>query len=622
MGFGGGMGMGGGGMGMGPAAMRRSTLDAGSEDFGKPFDGKLFARLLPYLRPYRGRVIVAALLMLISTATAVVTPYLLTTVAIDDFVLKRDVHGLAILAIVFVAVQAVNWLAAYGQTYLMTYCGQWALYRLSEDVFWKLQLLPIAFYDQNETGRIMSRAQNDISVLQQLLSSGLLSIIASSLTTVGIVFTLFSLNWKLAALTALTIPLMVVILAIWQHYARATFMRTRATISLVNASLQENVSGVRIIQSLTREDTNRRRFGDLNRGNLEANLDAGRISAIIQPMVEIVKALAIGVAVVAGGTLVLDGKLTLGALVGFTVYISRLYDPIGQITAQYSTLQRSTVAAERVFQLLEEPLTVADAPDAATLPPVQGRVAFEHVSFGYVPGVQVLQDFSLTVEPGQTVALVGQTGAGKSTVISLLERFYDVTGGRVTVDGHDIREVTLASLRDQIGIVLQEPYLFSGSIVDNIRLGRPDATLAEVQAVAEVVGVHELIMRLDDGYQTVVRERGSNLSVGQRQLISFARALLKDPRILLLDEATANIDTRTEARLQKALAVLLEGRTAFVIAHRLATVRHADRIVVMRHGRIVEHGTHEELLARGGAYHDLYTLGFAQAATPVAAEAT
>lgn len=621
MGFGGGMGMG-GGMGNGPGAARRGNLEAGSEDFGKPFDGRLFARLLPYLRPYRGRVIVATLLMLISTATAVITPYLLTTLAIDRFVTKGNMRGLVILAVVFVAVQAVNWLTTYGQTYLMTYCGQWALYRLSEDVFWHLQMLPIAFYDQNETGRIMSRAQNDISVLQQLLSSGLLTIIASSLTTVGIVFTLFSLNWQLAALTALTVPLMAVILAIWQRYARTTFMRTRATISLVNASLQENVSGVRIIQSLTREDTNRRRFSDLNRGNLQANLDAGRISAIIQPLVEVVKASAIGLAIVAGGAFVLDGKLTLGALVGFTVYISRLYDPIGQITSQYSTMQRSTVAAERVFQLLDEPLVVADAPNAKPLPLVRGRVAFEHVDFGYVPGVQVLRDFSLTAEPGQTVALVGQTGAGKSTVISLLERFYDVTTGRVTVDGHDVRDVTLASLRDQIGIVLQEPYLFSGTIVDNIRLGRPDATLAEVQAVAEVVGVHDLIMRLDDGYQTVVRERGSNLSVGQRQLISFARALLKDPRILLLDEATANIDTRTEARLQKALAVLLEGRTAFVIAHRLATVRHADRIVVMRHGRIVEQGTHEALLTLGGAYHDLYTLGFAEASAAVVTEAT
>jgi ABC-type multidrug transport system fused ATPase/permease subunit len=615
MGFGMGMGggMGGGGMGgFGGGAMRRS-MDADSEDFGAPFDGKLFARLLPYMRPYRVRIAIAATLMLIATGSAIATPYFLQ-LAIDGPIAHHQVGGLLVLALIFLGVQALNWASTYGQTYLMTFGGQWALYHLSEDVFWHLQMLPIAFYDRNETGRIMSRAQNDISVLQQLLSSGMLGIVANSLTTLGTVFILFSLNWKLAALVFLTLPLMIVIIYFWQKLARATFMRTRATISLVNASLQENVSGVRIIQSLTREDTNRRRFGDLNRQNLNANLGAARVSAIMQPIVELVNALGIGLVIVAGGSFVLSHNLTIGALVSFTVYTNRMFDPIGQVMQQYSTLQRSTVAAERVFSLLDEPVEVADKPDAPKLPEVQGRVAFEHVDFGYVPGIPVLRDFSLVAEPGQTVALVGQTGAGKSTVISLLERFYDVTDGSVAVDGHDVRDVTLASLRGQIGIVLQEPYLFSGTIIDNIRLGKVDATRDEVKAVAEIVGLHDLIERLPDGYDTVVRERGGNLSVGQRQLISFARALLNNPRILLLDEATANIDTRTEARLQRALGKLLEGRTAFVIAHRLATVRNADKIVAMRQGRIVEQGTHDELLALGGMYHDLYTLGFASAA--------
>ena len=608
-GVGGGMGMGGPGGGRGGMARMDSGLD--QEDFGKPFDGKLFARLLPYLRPYKTRSIVAFALMLADTLASVASPFFLA-LAIDGFIAKGNFPGLVVLIGVFMVAQVVDWLATYGQTYLMTYAGQWALFQLSADVFWHLQQLPVAFFDQNETGRIMSRAQNDISVLQQLLSSGLLSIIASSLTIVGIFVSILLLNFKLALLVSITIPLMAIVLGIWQRFAQRSFRRTRAAISLVNASLQENVSGVRIIQSLTREDVNRSRFGAINRRNFEANLEASRVSAIITPIVELVNALAIGIAVVAGGTLVLSHDMKIGALVGFTVYINRLFEPIKQITQQYSTLQRSTVAAERVFQLLDEPVPITDKADAIPLPPVQGHVSFEHVNFHYLPEVPVLEDLNLVAEPGQTVALVGETGAGKSTIISLLERFYDVTGGRVAVDGYDIRDVTLASLRGQIGIVLQEPYLFSGTIAENIRFGKRDATDEQVRAAAETVGAHELIMRLEYGYDTPVRERGSNLSVGQRQLVSFARALLREPRILLLDEATANIDTRTEARLQKALGVLLQGRTAFVIAHRLATVRNADKIVVLMQGKIVEQGTHEDLLLARGAYYDLYTLGFAQ----------
>jgi ATP-binding cassette subfamily B protein len=604
----------------GHGALRRMDSGFEDEDFGRAFDGKLYGRLLPYLAPYRKQAIIAAVLALFATASSVVTPYFFT-LAIDGFInvhshgrLVGDMHGLVILIAVFIAVQLVNWWSTYGQNYLMTYAGQWALYRLGEDVFWHMQVLPVQFYDQNETGRIMSRAQNDLSVLQQLLSSGLLGIIASSLTVAGIIVILFLLNWTLALCTIVVIPIMAAALLVWQRYAQESFRRTRVAISAVNASLQENVSGVRIIQSLTRETINRSRFGDVNRQNFEANLQSGRISAAILPLVEVVNALGIGIAIVVGGSFVLSGTLTVGALVGFTIYINRLFDPIRQITQQYSTMQRATVAAERVFALLDEAVTIADRPDATPLPPVEGHVIFEDVRFGYLPGVEVLHGIDLDALPGQTVALVGQTGAGKSTIISLLERFYDVTGGRVLIDGHDVRDVTLASLRGQMGVVLQEPYLFTGTVAENLRLGKPDVSDEDLRTACEVVGAHELIMRLEHGYDTVVRERGINLSVGQRQLISFARALLRRPRILILDEATANIDTRTEARLQRALAAMLEGRTAFVIAHRLATIRNADAIVVLQDGRVVEQGTHEELLTRRGAYFDLYTLGFASGA--------
>jgi ABC-type multidrug transport system fused ATPase/permease subunit len=414
----------------------------------------------------------------------------------------------------------------------------------------------------------------------------------------------------LALVSFTVIPIMIVIAAFWQRYAQRSFRKTRAAISLVNATLQENISGMRVIQSLAREGRNHSEFEELNAYNRDTNQEASRIAALILPLVEVVAALAIAIVLLYGGLLVSQNKLQVGVLVAFTLYINRFFDPIRDISQQYSQLQRAGVASERIFQILEMPVEIVDKPDAHQLPQIQGEVEFRDVTFGYSPEQPVLRHLSLHIKAGQTVAIVGPTGAGKSTIAGLIARFYDIQRGALLIDGQDVRDVTQASLRSQIGIVLQEPFLFTGTIRDNIRYGRLDATNAEVEEAARVVGAHELITQLPDGYETLIRERGRNLSVGQRQLISFARALLADPRILILDEATASIDTFTELLVQQGLRRLLHGRTALVIAHRLSTIKGSDNIVVLQAGQIIEQGTHSELLQIEGAYASLYAMGF------------
>jgi ABC-type multidrug transport system fused ATPase/permease subunit len=600
-GMGGGLGLGGG--------LARSDLAMGEEDFGKAFDARIYGRMWGYAKPFRKRLWISMGLMVIYTIANVLQPYLLK-VAIDHFILEQDRTGLTVMVGGFLVVSAASWLAQYQQVYQMTYIGQYTLYELASSMFLHLQRLSLSFFDRNETGRIMARVQNDVAVLQNLLSSGIISILGNGLTLVGILLTLFVLNWRLALITCGVLPVMAGIMRVWQVYARRSFRRTRAAISVVNASLQENVSGVRVIQSLSREGRNMRRFDEVNRKNLEVNLEASRISAALLPLVEVVAAGATAFVIVIGGRMVIDGSLAVGSLVAFTIYINNFFDPIRDLTQQYANLQRATVAGERIFEVLDTVPEIVDKPGAPDLPQVQGEVAFEHVDFWYIDGIPVLQDFSLHVRPGETVALVGHTGAGKSTIVSLISRLYDVRGGRLLIDGHDVRDVTMRSLRRQVGVVLQDPILFSGTVRDNITYGKPDATEAEVVAAAQAVGAHDLIMRLDQGYDTPIRERGVNLSMGQRQLISFARTLLAGPRILVLDEATANIDTATEQVIQRGLRTLLAGRTSFVIAHRLATITSADRIVVLEHGRILEQGAHDQLLAAGGPYHRLYAMGF------------
>ncbi len=548
---------------------RDNSLERADENTSGKFDWYIIRKFRPYVGRYKGWTLASLILMLLYTVFNLANPYLIG-VAIDQFIGHNNWRGLAIIGTILIVVNVLMWQAQYWQAWTMSWAGQQILYNLSSDMFTHLQRLSLSFYDRTQIGRVMSRLQSDIDVLESMLSSGLLSMLGSLVSLIGIVVAMLAMNVSLALLSFTVLPIMFAIAAFWQRFAQRSFRRTRAAISIVNATLQENISGMRVIQSLAREDRNRAEFDELNAYNRDTNLEASRVAALILPLVEVVAALAIAITVLYGGVLVSQGALQVGVLVAFTLYINRFFDPIREISQQYSQLQRAGVAAERIFQI----------------------------------------GLNLHIKAGQTVAIVGPTGAGKSTIAGLLARFYDVQEGAVLIDGHDVRDVTQRSLRSQIGVVLQEPFLFTGTIRDNIRYGRLDASDEEVAEAARAVGAHELIMHLPSAYETPIRERGRNLSVGQRQLISFARALLADPRILILDEATANIDTFTELLVQQGLRRLLYGRTALVIAHRLSTIKGADSIVVLQAGRIVEQGKHAELLQRNGIYASLYAMGF------------
>jgi ABC-type multidrug transport system fused ATPase/permease subunit len=588
---------------------RENSLAYADEDDRSGFEWKLVRMFFPYIRRYKKPTIVSLVLMLLYTLLNLLNPYLIG-LAIDLFITNHNLAGLAGLSIVFLIVNIAMWQAQFWQTWSMSWAGQQILYLLSSDMFKYLQRLSLSFYDHTQIGRVMSRLQSDIDVLESMLSSGLLAMLGSVVALIGIIGAMLVMNWLLALISFTVLPMMFVIAFYWQRYAQRSFRRTRAAISVLNSTLQENISGMRVIQSLVREDRNRGEFDDLNAYNRDTNLQASRIAALVLPLVEIVAALAIALIVIYGGLLVSRRQLQIGVLVSFTLYINRFFDPIRDLSQQYTQLQRAGVAAERIFQILNMPIEIQDKPNAEELPQIAGAVEFRAVVFGYSPEYPVLHGLNLKVQPGQMVAIVGPTGAGKSTIASLLTRFYDVQSGAILIDGYDVRAVTQQSLRRQIGVVPQEPFLFTGTIGDNIRYGRLEATDEEVMNAARVVGAHDLIAQLPKGYATQIRERGHNLSMGQRQLISFARALLADPRILILDEATANIDTFTEAIVQEGLRTLLKGRTSFVIAHRLSTIKNAEMIIVLQQGRIIEQGTHQELLQREGAYANLYAMGF------------
>lgn len=599
-------------MSWGGGWLRDTVVRDGAQEelYGAVYDHEVVRRLAAYTRPYM-RVLVFAVIAVVIFALSNSAAPRIIGFAIDQFITNGDADGLTLITLLFLGNSMLTFVGQYAQTTSLAYIGQSVLHRLRVDLFAHTQKLSLSFFDSTEVGILMSRVQNDVLALQELLTNGFFSVLQDVLSLLIITSFLFSMNWKLALVAMTVVPVLTVCMAIWQVRAREAFMGVRTALAAVNSDLQENISGVRVIQSLTREDTNIREFDQVNAAHFQANVHAGKLSAAVQPLLEILVAVATGLVVWVGGSLVLDAQLTVGELVAFTLYIQRFFEPVRELVLQYTQFQRAMVGGVRIIEVLDTDPDIQDKPDAVELPEVQGDVRFEDVQFEYTPGVPVLRGISMHARPGETIALVGQTGAGKSTILSLLLRFYDVTGGRITVDGYDVRDVTQQSLRRQVGMVLQEPFLFTGTIRENIRFGRPDATDAEVEEAAHTVGAHEFILKLERGYDTVLQERGNNLSVGQRQLLSFARAILANPRILMLDEATANVDTQTEVVIQRALRKLLEGRTSFVIAHRLSTIRDATRIVVLEHGRIVEEGNHQELIERGGVYAGLDAMTYA-----------
>ena len=602
-----------GGMrGMGAHGMNVANMDNLTDDsiVGSAYDHKVVVRLMTYIWPYRKDAFIAIAAVLMYTLGNVTIP-LLMLIGIKWAVNAGDVNHLHIVGILFAGATVAHFGANIVQFVYIPKVGQGILFSLRTGMFNHLQELSPAFFHRTPVGRIMSRSQSDVLQLQETFEL-IVQSLSDILSLVGIIIIMMVVDWRLALISMSILPVLFFILGYWQKFARHSFMRIRRAIAMINGEYNQNITGVRVVESFNRQEANMKHFNDLNSEHLNANLEASRYSGALQPFVESLMGIGMGFGVVlVGGIMVKGGNLDWAVLVAFALWIQRFFEPVRHLTMQYSQLQRAMAAGVRIFEVLDLKPEVVNKPDAITLPEIKGEIKFEDVSFQYVENVDVLKEVNLHIKPGENVALVGSTGAGKSTLVTLIHRFADVTHGRITVDGHDIRDVTRHSLVSQMSMVLQEPYLFSGTVADNIRYNNENLTQDDVVAAAKTVGAHEFILSLDDGYDTVLAERGVNLSVGQRQLLSFARAVVGNPRVIILDEATANIDTHTEVLIQQALQKVLAGRTSIVIAHRLSTVRNADNIVVLDQGKLVEMGNHEELLARkGGVYARLYAVNY------------
>jgi len=563
------------------------------------------AMLVRFTRPYRTRTLFSIGSLLLATAFALAPP-LLAKYAVDDGIRQHDLAKLWWIVGAFLLFGLLSWGMSYVQTYLTGWVGERILADLRNHLFDHLQDLSLGFYERNRAGVIISRLTNDVEAIDQLVTDGVTSLVQNSLTLLGTAILLFVLDWRLALATLVVIPFMSVASVIFRKRSARAYAAVRERLGLVTATLAEDIAGMRIVQAFTREKTNMRQFREVTERYREANMETVLLNGLYFPFVDLLSTVALAVVLGYGGHLYFQSAITLGTLFAFMLYVQNFFDPVQQLSQLYGTFLSATAALDKIVDVLDQEPELVDRPGALELPRVDGDVAFDGVRFGYGDGPEVLHGLDLDVPAGTTVALVGHTGAGKSTIAKLLARFYDPREGRITIDGHDLREVTQASLRRQLGIVPQEGFLFAGTVRDNIAFGRPDASPEEVVSAAETIGANDFILRLEDGYETDLQERGSRLSLGQRQLVALARALLADPRILILDEATSSVDIGTERKIERALRTLLAGRTAFVIAHRLSTIRDADLIVVLEHGQVVEQGTHDELMRAGGLYTSLY----------------
>jgi ATP-binding cassette, subfamily B, multidrug efflux pump len=581
------------------------------EVFGKAYDPRIIRRIWAFVRPYRRQMAIAVGAVLVFTLSQLSIPLVIRYAIDNGMAAGREDTVLMLMVATFGLVILVNYAANWIQERVVGKVAENVLFNMRRAMFAHLQKVSLSFMDRTEVGRLMSRLQGDVNSMQEFLETSVVSV-GDIVLLFGIVGVLCWLDLRLGLLTMSTMPVLFIVRLFWLPPAKRAFMRAHETNSIANGALAEGINGVRTVQSLDRQRVNFELYDDKAWDNLKSHLTAAKYAQVMVPIVDTLTGIAMATVVVVGGQLVLNGSLDIGVMVAFLFYIQRFFDPIRSLTMQYSVMQRAMASGQRIAEVLDVKVDVADRPGAIELPrDMDGSVEFRNVTFGYRPGLPVLKNVSFRVKPGETVALVGPTGSGKSSSMSLVHRFYDVWDGAVLVGGHDVRDLTQESLGRSVAMVLQEPFLFTGTVIENIRYARTEASEDEVIRAAKAVGAHDFIMKLPEGYLTRLEQRGSNLSLGQRQLLSFARALVADAKILVLDEATANIDSYTEMQIQQALVRLLEGRTGLVIAHRLATIRNADRIIVLQNGEVIEEGSHDQLMARRGFYARLYNMNYA-----------